>query len=101
MYFLGRQETDGWSAPLDYIFETWEWMQYIGLKDKNDKEVYEWDIVKCSSGCLHKVEFILSHGGNVLGGMPTFYLSWMNEGYQWMGTEEIIGNIYENPDLLS
>ena len=74
--------------------------QFTGLHDKNGKDVYENDIVKCTRGCPHQVIFILDHGGNVLGGMPTFYLSGLNAGYQWCGTEEVIGNIHENPELL-
>lgn len=74
--------------------------QFTGLLDKNGTSVYEGDIVKCTRGCPHVVTFILEHGGNVLGGMPTFYLSELLPGYQWTGQEEIIGNIYENPELI-
>jgi len=80
----------------DYI-----WMQSTGLKDKNGKEVFEGDIVLCSLGCPHKVIWMEEAPNNNLGGMPGFYLSDLRAGYSWMGTEKIIGNIYENPELLT
>ncbi|MGX2946352.1 YopX family protein [Enterococcus alishanensis] len=75
-------------------------MQYTGLKDKNDQEVYEGDIVRCTRGCPHEIIWIEEYGGMFFGGMPTWYLSGLTEGYAWTGEEEIIGNIYENPELL-
>lgn len=77
-----------------------EFMQSIGIKDKNDVEVYEGDIVRCSRGCPHLIYWEKELGGTYIGGMPAWYLSGLNEGYAWTGTEEIIGNIYENPELL-
>ena len=77
-----------------------EFMQSTGLKDKNGIEVYEGDIVKCSRGCPHLIYWEKELGGTYIGGMPAWYLSGLNEGYAWTGTEEIIGNIYENPELL-
>ncbi|MDG4970030.1 YopX family protein [Lactococcus lactis] len=77
-----------------------EFMQSTGLKDKNGTEVYEGDIVKCSRGCPHLIYWEKELGGTYIGGMPAWYLSGLNEGYAWTGTEEIIGNIYENPELL-
>jgi hypothetical protein len=35
-----------------------------------------------------------------VGGMPAWYLSGLSEGYAWTGEEEVIGNIYDNPELL-
>ena len=35
-----------------------------------------------------------------LGGMPGFYMKGLNEGYVWTKLEEVIGNIYENSELL-
>ena len=71
-----------------------EFMQYTGLKDKNGKEIYEDDIV--SGG--EKIYSIGFHLG-------TFTLN--NEkgevGIGLVQTEtslEVIGNIYENPELL-
>lgn len=80
------------------LLENVKLMQFTGLHDKNGKEVYEGDVVKCSSGCPHEIVW---GGGN---GMPGWWLEGTIVGlmgdYSWMGEEEVIGNIYENPELL-
>ena len=75
-------------------------MQSTGLKDKNGKEVFVGDIIKCTRGCLHEVYIEKEYGGTYIGGMPAIYLKGLREGYAWTEDEEIIGNIYENPELL-
>ena len=75
-------------------------MQSTGLKDKNGKEVFVGDIIKCTRGCLHEVYIEKEYGGTFIGGMPAVYLKGLGEGYAWTEHEEIIGNIYENPELL-
>lgn len=40
------------------------------------------------------------YGGTFIGGMPAVYLKGLSEGYAWTGYEEIIGNVYENKELL-
>ena len=75
-------------------------MQSTGLKDKNGKEVFVGDIIKCTRGCLHEVYIEKEYGGTYFGGMPAVYLKGLREGYAWTEHEEIIGNIYENPELL-
>lgn len=77
-----------------------ELMQSTGLKDKNGKEVFVGDIIKCTRGCPHEVYLEKEYGGTFVGGMPAIYLKGIREGYAWTGAEEIMGNIYENPDLL-
>lgn len=77
-----------------------ELMQSTGLKDKNGKEVFEGDIIKCTRGCLHEVYIEKEYGGTYFGGMPAVYLKGLREGYAWTEHEEIVGNIYENPELL-
>lgn len=75
-------------------------MQSTGLLDKNGTEVYIGDIIKCSRGCPHEVYLEKEYGGTYIGGMPAVYLKEIKEGYAWTGSEEVIGNIYENPELL-
>ena len=75
-------------------------MQSTGLKDKNGKEVFVGDIIKCTRGCPHEVYLEKEYGGKYIGGMPAVYLKGIREGYAWTGAEEILGNIYEKPELL-
>lgn len=75
-------------------------MQATGLHDKNDKEVFVGDIIKCTRGCLHEVYIEKEYGGTYIGGMPAIYLKGIREGYAWTGDEKIIGNVYQNPELL-
>ena len=81
-------------------FDEIELMQSTGLFDRNGKEVFVGDIVKCTRGCLHEVYLEKEYGGTFIGGMPAIYLKGLSEGYAWTEYEEIIGNIYENPELL-
>lgn len=75
-------------------------MQSTGLKDKNGKEVFVGDIIKCTRGCPHEVYLEKEYGGTYIGGMPAIYLKGIKEGYAWTEHEEILGNIYANPELL-
>ena len=83
-------------------FEDEDIMQYINLKDKNGKEVYEGDIVKCSAGCPHTIVWLQEVPSTaIVGGMSGFYMTGLRGGYSWSGREEVIGNIYESPELKS
>lgn len=83
-----------------YDFDEIELMQSTGLKDKNGKEVFIGDIVKCTRGYLHEVYLEKEYGGTFIGGMPSIYLKGLLNGYAWTEDEEIIDNVYENPELL-
>lgn len=105
---VGNCDTDdeNWTCPIIWIEEEKDWlhfddyeciMQSTGLKDKNGKEVFIGDIVKCTRGCLHEVYLEKEYGGTYIGGMPAVYLKGFGDGYAWTEYEEIIGNVYENP----
>ncbi|HGV8436641.1 TPA: YopX family protein [Enterococcus faecium] len=81
-------------------FDDIELMQSTGLKDKNGVDVYQGDIIRCTRGCHHEVIWLEEYGGTFFGGMPAWYLSGLSNGYAWTGREEVIGNIYENPEFL-
>lgn len=77
-----------------------EIMQYTGLKDKNDKEIYEGDIVYCNIMTPRNslIEFI---EGAFCATHSKTYPTDINFFYPSTGCNiEIIGNIYENPELI-
>lgn len=85
-----------WVEYLDYVL-----MQYTGLKDKNGKEIYEGDILKDIWGNIEKVNHIISWEGD---GHPMsgFVFDYESIGFDRADTLncEVIGNIYEHPELL-
>jgi uncharacterized phage protein (TIGR01671 family) len=98
--FCGNHQDNGdWQQP--------ELMQYTGLKDKNGKEIYEGDVVEDR------------FGRKMLVGEWNYRLCWIAitetnfhhaDFFDWVESingelsgiakVEIIGNIYENPELL-
>lgn len=75
-------------------------MQYTGLKDKNGKEIYEGDILLYDSNSKTSVfykngAFVRSYGNS---NMYLLYDSFIEDGCLY--NYEVIGNIYENPELL-
>lgn len=94
--------------PIENGFEL---MQFTGLLDKNGKEIYEGDVVRTEVAGLKEIVVWRQHLKS--GRAPGFYLDCGDDecgacDFSFKGrnkhyaevTDEVIGNIYENPELL-
>ena len=107
---VGNCDTDdeNWTCPIIWIEEEKDWlhfddyeciMQSTGLKDKNGKEIFEGDIVLVLDS-TYTVFYDNERGSYRLkphdDRWNVDYMSNFSHG----GNFEVVGNIYENPELL-
>lgn len=88
-----------------FDFEDIELMQYTGLKDKNGMRIFEGDIVKCRVYSLSNETFEIDDIGKVVydDDCCAYFINF-NEGCIHLTSAwnlKVIGNIYENPELLT
>ena len=98
---LVSDETYWNTIPFDDV----KLMQSTGLKDKNDKEIYEGDIIKDSEDFIAQVVYDKEYAGFGLNYQPFDLTEGLSVTFEelkneYRNTFEIIGNIYENPELL-
>lgn len=76
--------------------------QYIGLQDKNEKDIYEGDIINVPAFCLYKVIWDDKYARFDLEQIEfdELYYGFDVHKNGWPNNLEIIGNIFENPELL-
>ncbi|MBO3326455.1 hypothetical protein JJB63_12730 [Clostridium perfringens] len=94
----GYVNEDGWPYEVDADI-----LQYTGLKDKNGKEIYEGDVlerhgywpirIEYDKGCLMVRDLDEVRYNNLILNVPICNFESIND---W----KVIGNIYENPELL-
>ena len=88
---VGNPNVENIKNPSDF-------MQYTGLKDKNGKEIYEGDIVDFKSYPLSEVVYVRDRFTPIYD--RSSYDEWEFDFWRISNDCEVVGNIYENPELL-
>lgn len=109
----------GYTLSWCYHNKYWALMQYTELKDRNKNEIYEGDILQLIDDAGNEIQVTCQFGkhlrkmdsGHLVeisgfafispGGLPTFPIVHNYSGKSDLDIMTVIGNIYENPELLN
>jgi uncharacterized phage protein (TIGR01671 family) len=111
MIYIDKKEADDLFSFLENVNDRQIIMQCTGLKDKNGKLIFEGDIVRYAEYEIEEIKPEWKYTEIVWGGSfdyPAFDLKQHNfdsnglsEIFACGWTIEVIGNIYQNKDLLN
>lgn len=83
-----------------FDFDRIELMQYTGLKDKNGVDIYEGDIYRVPYGGMFKIYYDAETASFLLDSLDGNHTRKRFVADSPYPDGEIIGNIYENPELM-
>jgi len=84
------------SGQFGFYLKNYECMQFIGTKDLNGKEIYEGDILTWKWNGMRREYFLFE---NIFSALK-YELKNCKKGLEFPSIAEVVGNIYENPNLL-
>jgi uncharacterized phage protein (TIGR01671 family) len=87
-----------WEILHEARVRKWKLMQFTGLLDRNGREIYEGDLISTKMCCDDKCHEVFWNTGEfqhywAVRGKNGHFTGFQNDG-------EIVGNIYENAELL-
>lgn len=99
----------GMGSYFNPVAENYQVMQYTGLKDKNGVEIFEGDVTHCTDephSEPHVVEYISDDAAFMVSRRnpdgSLICMEWLVDEFRTPSMNvQVIGNIYENPELIS